>query len=219
MDSTITGNVVAWVICADPLPGYHIVHNITAPSSADVQTAEARCPSGRRALASGAEILAPTTPHGVGLQVGRASGAGDLTRAQAHEQPQGYPYAWQLVASAICTDTPAGYQVRYSEPEERASEVTKRAVADCPEHTVLIGAGAAVSNVAPGNVALYSIRPNYLILPYSGDLASWVSAEAAETTPDTAALGLHRRASHLRREVGRSGRNVTSHQQSLPPHG
>ena len=41
-------------------------------------------------------------------------------------------------------------------------------------------AGAAVSNVAPGNVALYSIVPNYLIL--SGDLFSSAIADAAETT-------------------------------------
>ncbi|MGH8480349.1 MAG: hypothetical protein ACREXK_12425 [Gammaproteobacteria bacterium] len=168
--------VVAWAICADPLPGYHIVHSKTAPSSADVQTAEARCPSGRRALGVGAEILAPANSHGVGLQVVRASGNGDLTRAQAHEQPQGYPYDWQLVASAICADTPEGYQVRYGESEEQASETTKYAQAYC--YGQITGAGAAVSNVAPGNVALYFVVPRR-----PSDERTNSAAAAAEITP------------------------------------
>jgi hypothetical protein len=39
--------------------------------------------------------------------------------------------------------------------------------------------GAAVSNVAPGNVALYSIVPSRP----GGEYRNWASAEAAETTP------------------------------------
>jgi hypothetical protein len=169
--------LVAYAICADPLPGYHIVHSINDPSSEEVQTAEAKCPSGRHALGAGAEILAPDHPHGVGLQVVRASGNGDLTRAQAHEQPQGYRYDWQLVASAICADTPEGYQVRYGESEERESEPTKNAVAYCDEGTQVTGAGAAISNVEPGHVALYSFYPN------APGVASLAAAQAAEITP------------------------------------
>jgi hypothetical protein len=171
--------VVAWAICADPLPGYHIVHSITAPSSAEVQTAEARCPSGRRALGSGAEILAPDHPHGVGLQVARASSNGDLTRSQAHEQPQGYDYDWQLVASAICGDTPSGYQVVYGESEEGASERRKYARAYCSGFRRLTGVGAAVSNVEPGDVALYWIVPTSL----GGENRGEATAGAVWTSP------------------------------------
>jgi hypothetical protein len=158
--SGTTGNwwVSASVVCADPVPGFHIVYSQSEASSSAVQTAIARCPSGQSALGTGARInhYLPQ-PQGLGLQVARASGIGDIGRAQAHEVPQGYPYEWQLMAFAICANTPAGYHTLYGDSVEHESQEFKNATAVCPAQ--MLGAGAAVDNTAPGNVTLNAVGP------------------------------------------------------------
>jgi hypothetical protein len=174
--------VVAVALCAFPPSGYHRVVAPPTPRSSDpVQTNIARCPSGERTLGSGAWI----TPAGagrssepyaeVGLQVARASGTGDITRAQAHEDANGYAGTWSLTAAAICADPPLGYEVRYGESIRRASETEKSATATCSDGNSLIGAGAAISNVAPGNATLSMTAPTL-------DL-DWVIAAADENVP------------------------------------
>ncbi|MEQ7009066.1 hypothetical protein ABN028_23075 [Actinopolymorpha sp. B17G11] len=177
---TYAGNSKNWkvdvyAICADPLPGYHIVTTQTARSSSARQAAVAPCPGGKRAVGSGATVgLDHGLEVGVGLQVARASGSGDSTRAQAHEAPQGYPYDWNLFTHAVCADTPAGYQVVYDASEQRGTESYKVAYAKCPEYwdysipglprkfrKPTISMGGAVSDVAPADATLRTIEPWY----------------------------------------------------------
>jgi hypothetical protein len=182
-------SVYAWAICANPVPGLHIVVEETESSSLAKQSTQAPCPSGKRALGSGAEILFDLSQfqQGVGLQVARASGTGDITRAQAHEAPSGYPHNWRVAAYAICATTPAGYEVRYGGSVAQGSEHVKVATVDCPEYWDYsipgvprkfrkqnVGMGGAVTDSAPGNVTLNGIHPWFYDL---------VRLRAVENTP------------------------------------
>lgn len=152
--------VVAYAMCADAgsVSNIDIKVAATDASSDPVQATAAVCPSGQRALGSGARIN-NQSGHQVGLQVARASGTGDITRAQAHEDADGFLGNWNLVAFAVCADRPPGYEVKYGESRDRLSETVKTASAYCSGGRRLLGSGAAITNVAPGNVSLQKVRP------------------------------------------------------------
>jgi hypothetical protein len=163
----------AYALCAEPPSGYHIVSaQATAPSQ-PVQATAAVCPPGERVLGSGAKIL----NHGsrVALQVARSSGPGDIARAQAREiRPVG---SWNLFAFAVCAPPPSGYEVKFEPSPQEASEQVKTAVAECGVGRSVIGAGGAITNVAPGNVALEEAYPDI------GTIFQDVRAEAVEVVP------------------------------------
>jgi hypothetical protein len=56
---------------------------------------------------------------------------------------------------------PPGYELVYGQSEQRASESEKSATAVCPGSKVVHGAGAAITNVAPGSVSLRVVYPSY----------------------------------------------------------
>lgn len=174
----ISGNwlVQAYALCADPVAGMRIVSTATASSSTAVQATSAVCPGGTRALGSGASITNPQAQ--VALQVARASGPGDIVRAQAREDADGYSGSWSVTAHAVCAPAPPGYEVVFGESPERGSEAEKVAFAGCPAGKRVHGAGAAVSNTAPAGVALNVIYP-------FNDLDE-VEAFAVEGTPTSA---------------------------------
>jgi hypothetical protein len=98
---TTTGTTRNWelevqVTCANPMPGYQIVTGTSEqPTTSALQIAIARCPSTKRVTGTGAAIRLvgspfPVADEGLVLQTVRASGPGDITRAQAREAPGGY---------------------------------------------------------------------------------------------------------------------------------
>ncbi|MEI4234473.1 hypothetical protein [Roseovarius sp. D22-M7] len=167
--------VQAYAICADAgsLSGQQVVSSATPLSSQSAQQAIAVCPEGKRTIGSGARINAPEDK--VVLQVARSSGPGDIVRAQGSAAPDGINRDWNVVAFAICVDPPPGYEIVYGESDERESEASKLAVAECPGNKRLHGAGAAITTDAPGNASLQ------LIYPFD-DLRR-VQAFAVENTP------------------------------------
>lgn len=175
--TTMTGNwwLEAYAICADAgaLSGYQIVAASSTSSSLSRQAAAAVCPTGKRALGSGARIGNPGGE--VGLQVARASGTGDITRGEAHEDANGYAGTWWVSAYAICVYPPAGYEVVYGSSAQQLSESEKIAFAVCPTGKRVHGAGAAISNLAPGGVSLQVIYPFNAL--------NQVEAFAVENTP------------------------------------
>jgi hypothetical protein len=163
----------AYAICAYPLPGLHIVPATTVSSSSPMQATAAVCPGGERVLGTGGKIA--NAGGQVGLQVARASGSGDIARVQAHEDANGYAGIWNVTGYAICVPPPPGYQVVYGASPQTASESTKVAFAVCPSGKRVHGAGAAISNTAPGGVTLQVVYP-------FNDLTQ-VEAVAVENTP------------------------------------
>ena len=156
--------VQAYAMCANPLPGLHIVQATTSQSSQPMQATAAVCPSGERVIGTGARVSTSTGDSAyvgeVVLQVARPSGPGDIARAQAHEDANDFPLPWSVTAYAICVAPPPGYQIVFAESPARDSESTKLAFAPCPGGKRLHSSGAAITNVAPGNVSLQRIFPD-----------------------------------------------------------
>lgn len=169
--------VQAYAICADSVSGHQIVTGTTSYSSQSRQHAKAVCPSGTRAIGSGARINYASTGE-VALQIARASGPGDITRAQAREEANGYSGNWNVTAYAVCVNRPYGYEVVYGASSERDSESTKSATAACPDGKRVHGAGAATIFDAPAGVALQVVYP-------FNDLRRSM-AYAVETSPTSA---------------------------------
>ena len=130
----------------------------------------------QRVLGTGAMVAATSGPETAGpaLQVARADAQGVLTRAQAHERPAGWSADWQLYGYAVCADRPAGYEVRTG-ASPAGPDRFKAATASCSDGTRLVSRGGAVSNVAPGNVALTALNYAYPDVDATRAEASWNS--------------------------------------------
>lgn len=153
--------VQAWALCANPIPGRAIYQMSTLRSSQAVQATKIACPTGQVVLGSGARVSNPIGPTGqqVSLQIARPSQTGDIARAQAHEDPDGYSGSWSITASAICAPKPLGYQVVFAPSADASTAAVKTARATCPTNGRVISAGAAMSNVAPGHASLSEVNP------------------------------------------------------------
>jgi hypothetical protein len=151
----------AWALCAKPVAGLAIYEQQSGSSSDSVQATAVGCPTGQVVLGSGARITYPVSPggRGVALQVVRPSGTGDIARAQAHENPNGYSGSWMVTASAICAPKPSGYQVVFGASLDPSTSAVKTATSTCPGSLRMISAGAATSTIAPGNVSLTEVNP------------------------------------------------------------
>jgi hypothetical protein len=104
--------VEAYAVCADAgaLPHWSIKRSRSVSSSSAVKAKAAVCPTNRTAGARHWYQHQP--PRGnVVLQVARPSRAGDIARAQAHEDVDGYSGDWSLAAYAICATPPSGYVI------------------------------------------------------------------------------------------------------------
>jgi hypothetical protein len=147
----------AYALCARPIAGRHIVVATADGGPGPVQATAAVCPAGERVLGSGARIEHRPGDR-VGLQVTRASGTGDISRAQA-QRAGNSAGPWSLRSFAVCAPEPSGYEVRTFISQERLSEQVKTATAECSGNRYLIGMGGAVTNVAPGTVSLERVDP------------------------------------------------------------
>jgi hypothetical protein len=176
--------VQAYAICADAgsLAHWQIYSADSALSSSPAHATAKACPRGQRVLGTGASIENQFThdPNGqVVLQVARSSQTGDIVRAQAHEDVDGYPYRWRVKGYAICATPPRGYVIpTFGRSPASHSETVKVAVSRCPAGKVLLSSGAAVSNVAPANVSLQGIYPSVA--------GRQTQAIAVENTPTSA---------------------------------
>ena len=150
--------VVAHAVCA-PNTGHQlnpvIVEGRSTFSSASVHTAAAVCPSGKRVVGTGATSYAVNGQ--VALQVSRASASGDIARAQAHEDVDGWGGSWFVSSWAVCANPPAGYQVVSGQSTEHNSETFKAADRSCPAGKRALSVGAALTSTAPAEVALWNV--------------------------------------------------------------
>jgi len=150
--------VLAQAVCA-PDPGRRldpVIIESRSPASSDgVRTAQARCPTGKRVVGTGATINHVNGQ--IALQMSRTSSTGDISRAQAHEDFNGYSPSWDVSSWAVCAYPPAGYEVATRFSVQGGSESSKNASAICPGTKRSLSAGAALSNQAPGEVALSDV--------------------------------------------------------------
>ena len=90
-------SITVYAVCADPLPGYEVVTAPTPLNSTFTKGAQANCPSGKRLLGTGFEIIAGSGEVGP-IQIAPLP-AGVSTTAIEHSTYQG---DWRLYAHAIC---------------------------------------------------------------------------------------------------------------------
>jgi hypothetical protein len=93
-------SLVAWGICADPLPGLELVTVTTPPDSDEVAVAIAACPAGKHLLGLGAE-LSPAHPQ-LRLDGFRPDAALRTVTATGYEDPTGTTLDWSATAYGIC---------------------------------------------------------------------------------------------------------------------
>jgi hypothetical protein len=176
--TTGSWRIEAYAICApDPnnLLDVKIEGGLSGiATSKAFQTAAGVCPAGKVALGTGARVNIAMNGEVV-LQLSRASGTGDISRAQAQETPSGYSGLWNLTSYAICAKKPAGYEVVSQRSPQELSEDNKVAVAHCSHGKRLHGGGGAITAAAPPNVSLSEITALF-------DLG-YVQVRARENTP------------------------------------
>jgi len=101
--STASWQLTAYAICAGGLTDQN--YKIVAKSVFSAQPQQATsvgCPSGMRAIGSGALAFAED-PGKVGLFLNRTDGALGISRAIAHVGAGGYNKSWLLTTYAVCT--------------------------------------------------------------------------------------------------------------------
>lgn len=155
--------VQAYAICADAasVPGWELEVASTLRHVDDMQQVSVGCDAadtGKRVIGTGAELQADSVSQVV-LQVARVSADGRLVRAQGHADADGYGGNWSVRAHAVCADIPAGFVVRTGASPQIGQEAEKSAHAGCPSGTRLLSAGAAVTDTAPGQIALQQVYP------------------------------------------------------------
>ena len=144
----------AYVICAAGLPGVEIVSNTTDPSSSTFKTAAARCPGAKKVLGTGARV--PDAAGQVGLQLTRASGPRDISRAAAHEAANGYSDQWTLTSYAVCANPVGGPATA-----QLFDPPATLAYTGCPTGTFLHGPGGGGGLTGNGPRFLTSVYPYF----------------------------------------------------------
>lgn len=123
-------------------PGVTVVDTPSVFTSNSPQTAEAKCPAGKRVLGGGVRVNA-----GVHVIVTReepiSAAAGDSYLVTAEEDPIGTTLTWSVQAFAICSDPIPGLRLISAISQDRSDAVQSASV-DCPSGTNLLGAGGRI---------------------------------------------------------------------------
>ena len=98
--SGYTGNwtLTSYAVCADPLPGYNIATQSTAPVSSPAASAAAKCLPGTKVIGTGARV---TGGEGQVL-IESIYGTQSQVNMVAAEDEDGFPGNWFVIAWAIC---------------------------------------------------------------------------------------------------------------------
>jgi hypothetical protein len=130
-----------------------------------VEFARADCPFDGVVLGVGATIpgLSSGLPDQVGLQQVAVAQDGTSAFARASELAGGagvHGTSWHMWVTAVCADRPRGYEVKWAQSSQAASEPEKTAVARCTTGRELIGSGGSVNTLAVLDVSLRDMIVN-----------------------------------------------------------
>lgn len=149
--------LTAYAICGKRLPGRVVPAPALSPPGSPAFLALAqRCPPGKKALSAGARVL--NADRNVGLQLVRASGPLDITRATAREQALPHKPSsanWQLEAYAVCAPPV---------PHWGASGVFTgvfRKTVVCPQGKRVLGVGGGGALSDTGSAFLQAVQPSH----------------------------------------------------------
>lgn len=154
---TGTWAVVVFAVCADPIPGLHLVADSGSLGSASVQSVSAGCPAGEVVLGGGGLVRNPGFQ--ADLRTVAPSANGDRFTAIGGEDVDGYPDNWSVVAYAMCAPRPPGYEIVASTGVALPADSRKAATSVCPAGKRAHGAGAATSQSPLGGIGLEQVNP------------------------------------------------------------
>ena len=120
------------------------------------KSATATCPAGSSVVGGGGRIV---DGDGFVIMSGAYPVSAQSYRVAAHEIAGGYGAAWELHAFAICTAPPDDYQiVEYTDSAATAYPLERKATANCPFGTDVLGVGARLNNYL-GQESLQKVQP------------------------------------------------------------
>jgi hypothetical protein len=146
--------VQAFAMCADPVPGLHIV---TFTSSVNAFRADSFCAPGEVSIGGGGRVNNPA--NHVAL-----SGVFPLTtdRFSAAVLPDsaGFAGTWTVTSYAVCAPPPAGYEIAFKNSTGAGTDPTKVALVNCPAGKHVLSPAATTKVQAPPGVALQVVFPS-----------------------------------------------------------
>ena len=154
---TGTWSILVFAVCADPIPGLHVVSGSGALGSATVQSVDARCSAGEVALGGGGLVRNPGFQ--ADLRTVAPSTTGDRITVQGGEDIDGYAGSWSVVAYAMCAPRPPGYEIVVSGSSANPTDSRKASTGTCPAGKRAYGAGAATNPSAAGGIGLQEVIP------------------------------------------------------------
>jgi hypothetical protein len=138
-------SVEGYALCAPAgsVPGHEVVREDSASNSVSVKETAAPCPTGKRVIGTGAEVVFGNF-GAVGLTLSRASGPLDIARAAAAEDGVGHPGNWYVSSYAVCAK-PVGATVH-------GSLVTgaPNTIQECPAGKLVHSVGGGTGPAAGG---------------------------------------------------------------------
>jgi hypothetical protein len=140
--------VQAFAVCADPIPGLHIIPRVSDPHQFRI---DSFCLPGEMALGGGGSIDNPV--NHIALSGVFPLGGGIAYTATVLPDSADFPGTWKVTAYAVCAPPPAGYEVRIGQSDAGTAPV-KVANAFCSAGKTLLGPGATAASVSPPGVAL-----------------------------------------------------------------
>jgi hypothetical protein len=147
--------VIAYAVCANPLPGLQRVPFTEGPDSERIKTPSGQCPGSKRTIGIGAAMTGARGRATFSAMV-TASGFRN-TFAQAFEQQAGTNASWSITVYLICADTTLPGQLLVSDATVFDSQ-PKGITTGCPS-TKVVGPGFSLVQ-GNGQVVLTDMVPN-----------------------------------------------------------
>jgi hypothetical protein len=155
-DSANNWSVQAYAMCANPIPGSHLVSGARFSNGFSEAQARATCPTGEKLLGLGGEIDQETGPGTVVL-TGMRLAASSLGDVRAQERPAGDSANWRVTAHGICAPPLPGQIFGRNFGAIDSVDGKSRGIG-CPAGMNLLG-GAGFT-VGGGEVVLDDLRPS-----------------------------------------------------------
>jgi hypothetical protein len=150
--------LIAFALCANPLPGQQITSNALAATSDSLQSELAFCPSGQTQIGYGGRVDNGAGQVHVTELFDFFGPPVGVTFLCAREDANGYAGTWGLTPFAVCVDAASVSGFVSVAALSPTNSENKSAVVSCPAGTKVHSAGGALlsgsGQVAPGNLII-----------------------------------------------------------------
>ena len=161
-------SIAARAVCAPKPAGYEVKSVRIASGSESAKTASVTCGGGRRALAPGGTVRGPSLgTTQITLLGALVDNAHTGAFAIGREAAAGFSGTWDMIATVVCANQPAGYAVLSNDVNSATGQTDVASTATCTGSAKVHGTGALIIPRTPGDVHLYfasSVEPNMSLI-------------------------------------------------------